>query len=449
MLTTSAGPSARAAELEDPASPDAVQAETPPEVGERVAVAPKADDAAIASRLTRILEATGWFRQVQVRVEEGIVFLNGATADDSHRDWAGRLARNTEDVLAVVNRIDVAERAMWDLSPTWDKLRALLAQAVRALPLAVVGLVMLVATWAVALASVRGARGVLGRRIGSTLLADVLSRATALPVFALGLYVVLRISGLTGLALSVIGGTGLLGLIIGFAFRDIAENFLASLLISMQRPFATGDLICVAGHTGFVQRVNTRATLLMTLQGNHVQVPNAMIYKEVITNFTANPNERFDFIVGIGYEDPITRAQTVALGVLQQHSAVLADPEPLVLAERLGPATVDLRVYFWVNISTHSGLKVRSSVMRQTKRAFDEAGISMPDEAREVVFPQGVPIRSLPGEEAPGTPTPAPAADDASLTHSAEGELASEAGDIEQQARRSRTPEGGQNLLER
>src|SRR5690606_33959061 len=130
----------------------------------------------------------------------------------------------------------------------------------------------------------------------------------------------------------------------------------------------------------------------MTREGNHVQIPNATIYKETITNFTANPSERFDFAVGIGYEDSITHAQAVALTVLREHAAVLDEPEPMVLAEALGPSTVSLRVYFWVDIETHSGLKVRSSVIRLTKRAFDEAGISMPDEAREVVFPQGVPI---------------------------------------------------------
>src|SRR5690606_37970753 len=135
----------------------------------------------------------------------------------------------------------------------------------------------------------------------------------------LGLYLVLKVSGLTRLAVTVLGGTGLMGLVLGFAFRDIAENFLASILISMQNPFASGDLIEVAGHTGFVQSVNTRSTLLITLEGNHVQIPNATIYKETITNFTAIPNARFDFLVGIGYDDSLTLAQSVALQVLLDH----------------------------------------------------------------------------------------------------------------------------------
>jgi small-conductance mechanosensitive channel len=274
-------------------------------------------------------------------------------------------------------------------------------------------------------------------------------------VFTLGLYVVLKVSGLTRLAVSLLGGAGLFGLVIGFAFRDIAENFLASMLIGLQHPFASGDLIEVAGHKGFVQSVNTRSTLLMTLEGNHVQIPNATIYKGTITNFTANPFARFDFVVGIGYDDSISGAQQVAMRVLQDHPAILHDPEPLVLVDTLGASTVNLRVYFWMDVLKHSPLKVQSAIIRLTKGAFDAAGVSMPDEAREVVFPAGVPVRMVTDAEAPdpglvAAPTPAegpPAGASVEPAQEAEGDLGSEAADIGRQAQNARSPEGGPDLL--
>jgi small-conductance mechanosensitive channel len=275
----------------------------------------------------------------------------------------------------------------------------------------------------------------------------------AVPVFLLGLYLVLSISGLTGLAVTVIGGTGLVGLIIGFAFRDIAENFLASILISIQRPFASNDLIEVAGYKGFVQSVNPRSTLLLTLDGNHVQVPNATIYKETIVNFTANPRARYDFAIGIGYDDSIAQAQTVALAVLTSHPAVLDDPESLVLVESLGAATVNLRIFFWVDITKYSHMKVKSAVIRLTKRALTEAEISLPDESREVVFPRPVPVRMLSAEQAEAaehtrpTRTGTQAPESSAIAHTAEGDLASEAADVERQAKTARSPEGGTNLL--
>ena len=249
----------------------------------------------------------------------------------------------------------------------------------------------------------RGARALLRQRVRANLLRNVIARGIGVLVFLFGAYIVLRVSGLTQLALTVVGGTGLIGLAVGIAFRDITENFLASIFLSMQRPFETGDLVEVTGVTGYVQQLNVRTTILMTLDGNLVQIPNASVYKSNLRNFTTNANRREDFVVGIGYDDSINEAQEIARKVLADHPAVLNDPEPSVLADSLGKATVNLRVYFWLNGREHSWLKVRSSVIRLVKRAFQKHGISMPDEAREVVFPQGIPVTMLDGKPA-GTP---------------------------------------------
>ena len=149
-----------------------------------------------------------------------------------------------------------------------------------------------------------------------------------------------------------------------------------------------------------MRQLNMRTTILMTLDGNLVQIPNAIVYKCNLRNFTTPSNRREDFVVGIGYDDAIDEAQEIARKVLASHPAVLSDPEPSVLVDSLGRSTVDLRVYFWLNGLEHSWLKVRSSVIRLVKRAFQKHGISMPDEAREVVFPHGVPVTVLEGKRA-------------------------------------------------
>jgi small-conductance mechanosensitive channel len=267
-------------------------------------------------------------------------------------------------------------------------------------------------------------------------------------VMLVGLYLVLRIAGLTQLALTVVGGTGLIGLVLGIAFRDITENFLASLFLSLQQPFREGDLIEVANVTGYVQRLTSRTTVLMTLDGNQAQVPNSTVFKSTIRNFTSNPNRRDDFIVGIGYDDSIPLAQEIALQVLAEHPAVLHEPEPLVLVENLGPSTVNLRVYFWLDGTRHSGAKVKSSVIRLVKRAFQDAGIALPDEAREVTFPHGVAVRLIESEEAVARADRAltkPTDGSATVATKAEAGLQSEAEEIKEQARRSWTP--GENLL--
>ena len=348
--------------------------------------------------------------------------------------------------MAVVNQIDVAPTTVWDFEPTFQVLDDLARNFVRLLPLMVVAVVVGLLSWIVARLAMRLLRHGLEARALSHLLREVLARAGGLVVLLAGVYLVLRIAGLTQLALTVVGGTGLIGLVVGIAFRDITENFLASLFLSLQQPFREGDLVEVAGITGFVQRLTSRTTVLMTPDGNQVQIPNSTVFRSTLRNFTSNPNRRDDFLVGIGYDDSIAFAQEIALKVLAEHPAVLAEPEPMVLVENLGASTVNLRVYFWFDGGRLSLLKVKSSVIRLVKRAFQDAGISMPDEAREVTFPDGVPVRML---EREGTAPPAavrPAAEPETVATEAETGLQSEAGEIQEQARRSWTP--GENLLQ-
>jgi small-conductance mechanosensitive channel len=283
----------------------------------------------------------------------------------------------------------------------------------------------------------------------------VIARAAGGLVVLSGVYMILRVSGLTQLALTLVGGTGLIGLILGIAFRDITENFLSSIFLSIQQPFETGDLVEISGVTGYVQQLNMRTTILMTLDGNLAQIPNATVYKTIVSNFTTSPNRRADFLVGIGYDDAIAEAQEIARKVLADHPAVLKDPEPSVLADSLGSATVNLRVYFWLNGREHSWLKVRSSVIRLVKRAFQSHGVSMPDEAREVVFPQGIPVTLIAEKStdaqgnAPGKRLPAESrhAEPEVVSTKAEAGLYSESIVIEEQAREARPLKDEENLL--
>lgn len=421
----------------------------------KVDVNPVARDEEIHSRLQSVLEATDWFTNPQVRVDEGVVFLNGQVSSEDRKKWAGDLARNIQDVVAVANRIEVLEPSVWDLRPAWRGLFELWRDVIRSFPLFVFGLLVLALSVGAGLMTTRGVRTFLRRRIRANLLRKVIARGAGGLVFLFGTYIILRVAGLTQLALTVVGGTGLIGLAVGIAFRDITENFLASIFLSMQRPFETGDLIQASGVTGYVQQLNVRTTILMNLDGNIVQIPNATVYKSTLRNFTTNPNRREDFDVGIGYDDSIDEAQEIARRVLESHPAVLNDPEPSVLADSLGKATVNLRIYFWLDGREHSWLKVRSSVIRLVKRAFQQHGISMPDVAREVVFPQGIPVTILdrkPEQKSGATPEAPRVAQSSQDQHDevstkAEGGLHSEAGVIKAQARQTQPLKQQENLL--
>jgi small-conductance mechanosensitive channel len=351
--------------------------------------------------------------------------------------------------------MEVVEPSVWDFSPAWEGLLELWRDVIRSLPFFLFGLIILTLSAGAGMLAARGARVFLRQRIRANLLRNVIDRGIGVLVFLVGVYIILRVAGLTQLALTVVGGTGLIGLTVGIAFRDITENFLASIFLSMQRPFETGDLIEVTGVTGYVQQLNVRTTILMTLDGNLVQIPNAAVYRSNLRNFTTNSNRREDFVVGIGYEDSINDAQEIARKVLADHPAVLVDPEPSVLADSLGTSSVNLRVYFWLNGREHSWLKVRSSVIRLVKLAFQEHGISMPDEAREMVFPHGVPVTLLDGKlldahgamSGAGLPPASRHEELAAVSTKAEAGLYSEAVVIEEQAQQAQLLKNGENLL--
>ena len=409
-----------------------------------ISVEQTVSDQAIEQRFTRILQVSQRIAEAQVEVTEGVLVLTGEVANEADRKWVEAAANRTEGVIAVVNNITVRAQDQWDLEPAVTEAVSLYQRLIQALPKITIALLILLLTWLLAKVAFSLGNKVLSKRVNNVFVRRLSARLFALPVVVIGIYLVLQMTGLTNLAMTVIGGTGLLGLVIGIAFKDIAENFLASILISIQRPFKIGDYIRVDGHQGVVQSVTTRGTVIMTLEGNHIHIPNAIIYKNTIVNVTANPNIRKQFMVGIGYDDAISQAQEIALQVLNKHPAVLPDPEPQVLVDNLGAATVNLKVLFWVNGEENSAAKVKSAVIRLIKRAFDEAAISMPDEAREVVFPEGIHITQEAPKEAAKMVPEKPAEPS---TSEVEADLSNEVDEIRKQSAENQLQDDASNLI--
>jgi small conductance mechanosensitive channel len=288
----------------------------------------------------------------------------------------------------------------------------------------------------------------------SQLIRLVTRRLISILFILFGFYLFLRFAGLSEFAVAVLSGTGVIGLIIGFAFKDIAENFISSLLLSIQKPFKIDDVIEVEGRIGVVKQVTARATTLVDFDGDHIQIPNATVYKNIIRNLTANPKSRGKFVIGIGYDSSIVEAQRIALEVLNNTEAVLQDPEPQVLVDLLASSTVNLKVYFWINTHTHSLLKMSSFLMRTIMREFEKQGISMPDDAREIIFPQGITVHQSEGQVSSNlsqqTNKDGHIVDDSAIDlqdDEQDADLTSDADDIRQQAKEARDPEKGQNIL--
>lgn len=166
----------------------------------------------------------------------------------------------------------------------------------------------------------------------------------------IGLLGALHIMGLGGMVGSVLAGAGIGAVIIGFAFKDIAENFLAGVLLAYNRPFKVGDIIQVAEFMGTVNKVTVRATHVRVNDGRDIYIPNGQILKSVLTNFTKDGLLRLSFDVGLDTGADLKRAHEIISRTLGQDEDILQDPPVAVVNMELAVNTVNLRVLFWMDM---------------------------------------------------------------------------------------------------
>lgn len=369
------------------------------------------DDAAIRSRLVAILGAIDGLENVEVEVTSGVVILTGGVPHSRATREVLDIAGRTEGVVYVLNRLDEEADVAGRLRPTTRKFNELGAAALRVLPVAVIALTVVILFWF--LGQWAGNRGNWLRRAGlSELSANLVRRIVRLLVIGGGILIALEILDATAIVGALLGAAGIAGIALGFAFRNIAENYLAGVLLSARNPFAIGDLVQIGEFIGKVVRLTSRDTVLMTPDGNHLRIPNSDIITSAMTNFSRNPLRRFEFGVGISVDIDVVAARDLGISTLRKMKGILSDPGPQVLISELGDSTVQLKFFGWIDQRETDLLKARSEGIRLVKCAFDAAGIEMPEpiyrvHLREAASPAPGPAARIGGER----PLPAPPAD--------------------------------------
>ena len=201
-----------------------------------------------------------------------------------------------------------------------------------------------------------------------------------------GVLVALDMLGATSLVGAVLGSAGVVGLVLGFAFKDIAENYIAGVLLSLRRPFSPGDTVRIDTHEGKVIALTSRATVLMTFDGNHLQLPNSLVFKSVLLNFSRNPRRRFEFETNIGTQASWHQAMDTGLAALAAVDGVLADPAPNVLIKSLADNGATLQFHGWIDQTRNDLGKTRSEAMRRVRKTLRAAGILPPDVVQKVML---------------------------------------------------------------
>lgn len=348
-------------------------------------------DQAIQQQLETAYSAIDRLEAVEVRVQGGVVVLSGQSPSAAGKELAQEIAEKVEGVLAVENQIEPVR----SISPAVEQLRDRAELALAYGPLALASVVMiLTALFLGRLLS--GWEWLYTKLSANDFVQEQLRQIVFLAFVLLGLLAALELLGATALVGAVLGTAGVFGLALGFAFRDLVENYIASVLLSVRQPFAPNDHVVIEGNEGKVVRLTSRATILLTLDGNHLRIPNSTVFKSVILNYTRNPERRLDFLVGLDVEEDIAAAQALGVKTLAQCEGVAQEPPPLCLVDQLADYTVNLKMMAWVDQSRAEFLKVRSEAMRQVKQALDEAGFTMPEPIQKIRLEQAAPARREP-----------------------------------------------------
>lgn len=337
----------------------------------------KQNDRQIKKRLEQIYSELEGLNDLQVAVASSVVTLTGTVDSKAAEQKALDFARNVQGVIDVKNQLITTHDLKKRLDTVQGKFKTSAEQLLVESPLYLLALLTFCLFWFIG--SWLGKRQQLYRKIAvNYFIADLLGKFVHLVCTLLGIVLALSLLDATALLGTILGAAGILGLAISFAVRDTVENFIASLLLSIRNPFEVNDAVDIDGFQGSVVRLTSRATILMSFDGNHVRIPNSTVFKAVITNYTRHPNRRFEFDLGIGYSENLSRAQELILNALENMQGILAEPKPQVIVQDIGDSNVVLRIYAWLNQTEYSFLKVRSEAIKRVKECVDQANISVP-----------------------------------------------------------------------
>ena len=332
----------------------------------------------IRQRITGIFSEIDGLQAVNVSVTQGVVTLTGETPNEKKAQQAINLTNRLTDVVTVEDRINRTLDVQDNVTTVYQGLKAQVTNLVKALPLLLVGIVLFgLVTWFGSWLSNR--KNMWQRLTPNPFVAELLAQTIKVIFIIFGLILALSLIGAETVLGTLLGGAGVIGIAVGFAVKDTIENYIASLMLSIRQPFRARDHIVINGQEGIVVRLTSRATILMTLDGNQLRIPNAEVFKGTILNYTKNPERRFTFELGVDANDDPLAAIKVGLDAIHQLAFVLDEPKAIAVITNVGDSNIILEFQVWVDQSETDFSKARSIAIRETKHALEDEGFSLPE----------------------------------------------------------------------
>jgi len=349
------------------------------------------DNADIAVRIRTIFAQIPALKTVRVSVSAGVVNLSGTVPSSDDVKRAEAIASRVSGVVTVQNDVTRDLQVKTNLTPALGQFEEDLRGLARALPL--IGV-------AIAIAVMIGFVGFMLASVDrlwrwlmpNPFLAELAVTFVRFLFIIFGLIAALEVLGATALLGGVLGGAGVIGIALGFAVRDTVANYVSSLMLSLRQPFRANDHVVIEGNEGRVVRLTSRATVLMTLDGNQLRIPNAIVFKAVILNYTRNSERRFTFDLGVDADDDPVAAMAVGLAAVNALPFVLDSPSATAVIQGVGDSNILLRFFGWVDQTATDFLKGRSLAINAAAHALTSGGFALPEPIYRLRFDEGAPL---------------------------------------------------------
>ena len=268
-----------------------------------------------------------------------------------------------------------------------EKLETWLKQFIVLLPNLVIALIVALLFVVIARLARSLATKVLRRISNNHAVNNLLVTMIYVVVLTIGVFIALTIVKLDGAVTSLLAGVGIVGLALGFAFQDIAANFISGVLIAVGQPFKVGDIIKSGDNFGTVVHINLRTTTIKTFQAIDVLIPNKNLFQEVVENYTDTKDRRVDLSVGVSYGDDLERVKELTINAIKELKSIVRPNDVTLFFNEFGDSSINFSVRFWAKSARQPDfLQAQSDAIMAIKKAYDDNDITIPFPIRTLDF---------------------------------------------------------------
>lgn len=207
---------------------------------------------------------------------------------------------------------------------------------------------------------------------------SIIASSVYFGILFMGLFLTLEVLGLESVLSKLLAGAGIIGIVAGFAFKDIASNAFAGFLLNMQRPFKQNDWVNINNTFGTIIKIGWITTSIKTIAGQEVFVPNQLIYNNTFTNYSTFKKRRVIFKSGVSYGDDLDLVKKCAIEEVNKVSSVLKNEVIDFYFTDIGSSTYNFEVRFWVQFNHQKDyLSAMNEIIMRIKKRFEEENISL------------------------------------------------------------------------